>query len=96
MAKRRKGHRVRRTLEEWRALVEEHKASGESPTAFCAQRGLVLSSFHRARGRLARATLATAPKGVDFLPVSGTPHDDAGWELELSVGERVVIRLRGV
>jgi len=96
MAKRRAGRRVRRPVEEWRALVEEHGASGESPAAFCARRGIVLSSFRRARGRLAGITAVTAPKAVDFLPVSDTAHDSAGWEVELSVGDRVVIRLRSV
>lgn len=96
MAERRVGRRVRRTVDEWRALVEEHRASGESAAAFCARRGIVLSSFHRARGRLAGGAPVTAPKAVGFLPVSDTPHGSAGWELELSVGERVVIRLRGV
>jgi len=95
MAKRRAGRRVRRTVDEWRALVEEHGASGESSAAFCTRRGIVLSSFNRARSRLAEATAVTTPKAVDFLPVSDTPHDSTGWELELSVGDRVVIRLRG-
>lgn len=95
MAKRRAARRVRRTVDEWRALVEEHRASNESAGEFCVRRGIVLSSFNRARSRLAGATAVTTPKAVNFLSVSDTPHDSTGWELELSVGDRVVIRLRG-
>jgi hypothetical protein len=96
VAKRRAEGRIRRTADEWQALVEEHRASGVSQAAFCARRGIVLSSFHRARRRVAEATSVTEAKAADFVPVSHAPHDSAGWELELSVGERVVMRLRSV
>lgn len=95
MGKRGVGRRVQRTASEWRGLVEAQRESGLSQAAFCAEHGVVLSSFCKARRRVIGDGSHTAPMSGDFLPVSTTAHDAEAWEVELVISERLVIRLRG-
>jgi hypothetical protein len=81
--------RNRRSREQWRQLIDEQQASELSQAAFCQARGIALSSFGYWKRRLARPT---APDWLE-LPVdlSGSAN---GWEIKLSLGDGVVLRLK--
>lgn len=78
---------VRRDRAEWQRLVAEYEQSGLTRKAFCAARGLRVSSLGYWRTRLGRAAADT---GFVELPAPG----GNGWEVELSLGAGLVLRLR--
>jgi len=61
--------RIRRGVDGWQRLLDEHRASGETVSAFCSVRGVPRSAFVKWRRRL-EGTPARAPtKAPEFLPV---------------------------
>jgi transposase-like protein len=90
----------RRTVEQWKALLERQVASGQSIEAFCRGESLTTASFYRWRKQLSamagaaevsKSDCSPAPAFVDLGALGG----GGGWELELALGEGVVLRLRG-
>lgn len=90
--------RVRRTREEWRALVSRFEQSGQRREDFCAEMGIAVSTLRRWCSRFrqrARAAVSQAPVFVELpaeekqLAASVSP-----WEVELQLGAGVVLRLR--
>jgi len=89
---------VRRSATAWQRLVAEQQASGLSQRRFCEQRGLAVASFamwrRRLRGQVpaVRSLATAAPAFVELAlpPQAGAPPS---WELELSLGDGVVLRL---
>ena len=90
--------RVRRSREEWRALVSRFEESSQTREAFCAQMGLSVSTLRRWCSRFRerpRPAVSRAPVFVE-LPaeekrVEASVHP---WEVELQLGGGVVLRLR--
>jgi hypothetical protein len=90
-----------RSLEQWQALFAEQAASGLSQQAFCQAHGLSTSAFYQAKSRMktnGAVPMALRPEpafvavSVDPSPVmSDRPQD---WEVELTLGAGVVLRLR--
>ena len=99
MRGKRKTRGARRSREQWAALLAEQAQSGLSREAFCSSRGLVLSTFANAKRRL-REAADTAGSGEDFVALSvesPTPQSVApAWDVELSLGADVVLRIRSV
>ena len=87
--------RVRRSESEWREIFERFDQSGVTREAFCAEHGIVLSSFIRWRKKL-RPDVGSAPVSVpEPVFVELTPQGEASpWEVELELGAGVVLRLR--
>ena len=83
--------RVRRSTGEWREIFERFDHSGVTREAFCAEHGIVLSSFIRWRKKLQTAPMAV-PEPV-FVELTGK-REAAPWEVELELGAGVVLRLR--
>ena len=52
MRGKRKTRQARRSRGQWAALLAEQAESGFDPGAYCASRGLVLSTFANARRRM--------------------------------------------
>lgn len=79
----------------WVNRVSEWRDSGQTQKAFCAQRGVALSTFQWWRTKLARGPKSkTAP--VSFVPVSIDADDgrrDCAIEVELR--SRTRLRLEG-
>ena len=96
MAKRENPRRTRRTADEWRELLAEQSRSGLTQSAFCSQRAMNVSTFSKARQRFSGAGSASRRLAPDFVAVATTAHDAGAWELELEVGQRIVIRLKGL
>lgn len=89
---------MRRSREEWSALLAEHEASGQSLPAFCRRHGLEprtlqwwqwkLTGSRRTGTRDARA-IRLVP--VDVLGSAGTADAEDGPEITIEVGD---VRLR--
>lgn len=100
-----RARRRRRSLEQWRRLIEEHAASDQTVTAFCAAHDLGKSTFQRWRNRLTSDTkpaVASEPptQGL-FTPLlaeqTASPADaiaEHGWDIELDLGGGICLRLR--
>ncbi len=90
-----KQRRVRRSEGEWRELVARFEQSGQTREAFCAEQGIVLSSFIRWRKKL-RNGFARPPVAVPdpvFVELT-SKHEASPWEVELELSAGVVLRLR--
>lgn len=95
----RSGRAPRRTRAQWSALLEQYGESAQTQTAFCAARGLAISSFTRALRRAREGDVVVAPANA-FVPVmvdSAAPATpSSAWDVELTVGTGIVLRIRGV
>ncbi len=97
----------RRTPQQWQVLLERQAASGQSVEAFCRAESVTTASFYRWRNQLAAQGIfpqTTAPERASptpaFVELGVGAGIDAGataggWELELSLGGGVALRLRG-
>ena len=86
----------RRSDSQWLTLFDEQLASGLTQGAFCARHGLSIGGFGKAKQRLARKALAVkASVKPEFVEVPVTPVVSQHWDLELCVGEGLVVRVRG-
>ena len=73
---------------EWRELLAEFARSGQSQKAFCAERGLSTTTLRSWRNRL------EAGRSRGFVEIA--PPAGPDWDVELSLGADVVLRLRRV
>ena len=101
MAGKGKERRPRRTREEWAALISEQAESGLSQRAFCESRDLSISTFSNAKRRARTAPGDDeAQRAGEFVPVivdaETTQATARRWDIELALGPRVVLRIRGV
>ena len=89
--------RRHRTREEWTRIIDDQDASGLSQRAYCERHGITVSSFHNAKARLRETALVAVAQPafvgvtVDESPVSPPTY---GWDVELTLGDGVVLRLR--
>jgi len=90
----------RRTPEQWQQLVEQWRDSGLSATRFCNINEVGYASFCNWRKRLTETaphTVPTATSAPAFIDIStlqspdSTP--DTGWNIVLSLGNGVELRL---
>ena len=90
-----KQRRVRRSEDEWRELFARFDQSGQTREAFCAEHGIVLSSFIRWRKKLRPGVRTTPMAAPDPVFVELTSKREAvHWDVELELGAGVVLRLR--
>ena len=93
------GRAARRTRAQWSALLDQYGESAQTQAAFCAARGLAISSFSRALRRARAGGVDAAPANA-FVPVvvdsvaQLTPS--SSWDVELTLGAGIVVRIRGV
>lgn len=83
----------RRTAAEWHKLIVEQADSGLPIRAFCAARGLGLSTFNKWKSRITNEVGGAAP-AAGFVELS--PPETASttpWEVELALGEDIVLRV---
>jgi hypothetical protein len=83
-------HRHRYTLDEARALVSDWNASGQTPTAWCAQRGIPRTALSSWRRRLAPHS-ATAQDASPFIEVRRIDPAPAVSALRLELGDRISV-----
>lgn len=87
------GRRVRRGRREWSALVAEQASSGQSHRAFCESRGVSPASFGNAKRRIGQ-TSSVHDEVNDFVAIPMDTGCDSSWDVELSLGDGVVLRMR--
>ena len=89
---------VRRSAEEWRAIVSRFECSGQTSKQFCSVEELVPSTFWFWRRKLGRAcewaSIGAANGAAAFVEWADGPSAAPVWEAELDLGEGVVLRLR--
>jgi hypothetical protein len=90
-----KRRRIQRSESEWRALFTRFDQSGQTRETFCAEQGVVLSSFLRWRRKLRPGSrrppvVVNDPVFVELPSKREAPH----WDVELELGGAVVLRLR--
>lgn len=89
--------RIRRGAEGWKALIAAQRASGQTVTAFCAERGVPRSSFGKWRQKLDAAPTKARSSAKRFLPVpirAATPPTADTSPIELQLGA-VRVRVSG-
>ena len=95
---------AKRSREQWLAVISEQSASGQTAREFCDSHGLSISTFCTARRR-AKAAGADVGRstgtGGEFVSVTlddVQPADSSSgrWDVELTLGVGVVLRLRSV
>ena len=101
MTGKRQRRQRRRSRDEWARLFSEQAESGLSQRAFCEARHLSVSTFGNAKRR-ARAGAGVSASGVgdDFVPVifdtEASVPATGRWDIELTLGSGVVLRIRSV
>jgi hypothetical protein len=95
------GSGARRSRAEWQSLIARAERSPLSVRAFCAAQGISTASFYLWRQRLGEDQEQQAPAAARFLdlgelaaPAGAGAQDAGGWELELALGDGLVLRLR--
>jgi hypothetical protein len=90
---------VHRTAQQWSLVLEQYRHSGLTQTAFCETQGLAISSFTSALRRSRKSDVETARTDA-FVPVvlDGVAHRTplAAWDVELTLGAGIVLRIRSV
>jgi hypothetical protein len=82
----------RRTRRDWPALIAEQRDSTQSVRDFCRARGLSETYFYKQRREhLEQGSRSAAPGGNDFIAL---PLPSSALEVELSLGDGVVLRVR--
>lgn len=84
---------VRRSAQEWRAIVSRFERSGRTRKQFCAAEDLAPSTFSLWRRKL-RGSVSEANGAERFVELADSPAALPAWEAELDLGEGVVLRLR--
>lgn len=86
---------VRRSAEEWRAIVSRFERSGRTSKQFCTAEQLAPSTFALWRRRLLGPAAGGGANGAArFVELADSPPASPAWEAELDLGDGVVLRLR--
>lgn len=91
------------TAAQWQTLFDRFDAGDENVTAFCRRHGVCTSSFHRWRRKLAGTPAVPAETAADdntsaFIEAGALTSEQtpaaAAWDVELALGNGIVLRLR--
>ena len=83
-----------RSEAEWRALMTEYESWDGTQVSFCRARGVSRKTFQGWRRRLGLTAGAAAGKPGGFVEIAAA--SGAGWDVELSLGGGVALRLRRI
>lgn len=93
--------RIRRTAEEWRALISGFTDSGMTLERYCQSHGVSLSGFYTWRKRFESeySSPSTKPSFIELVPPESAyrPQDASDavrWRLELELGDDMRLRIR--
>lgn len=97
MSKGVKERRIQRTQAQWTQVISEQAESGLTQEVFCERHDVGLGAFGKAKRQLSRVGDVRSLNGTsEFVSVPVEPTLSGQWEVELSVGRDVVIRIRGL
>jgi transposase-like protein len=88
--------RVNRSKEQWQMLVNQYEASGLTQQAFCKQHGIATSGLNKWRKRFSNSLETEFVDITDQLSEVGSHenhHCDNRWEVELQLGQGLVLRI---
>ena len=96
---------ARRSRAQWQSLIERGERSPLGIAAFCRAEGVSTASFYSWRKRLSQApaheggsasgeTQAADATFLDLGALNGAGGNAGRWDIELALGEGVVLRLR--
>ena len=92
------GSGARRSRGQWQSLLARAERSPLSVRAFCAAQGISTASFYLWRKRLGVEREQEEARFLDLGALAahaGAGADDSGgWEVELALGDGLVLRLR--
>ena len=90
--------RRHRTAREWEAVFAQQASSGLSLKAYCQRHGITLSAFYNAKSRFKSKSVVSPPETPgEFIGISldaMLPAAPPQWDVELSLGDGVVLRIR--
>ncbi len=91
--------RINRSRGEWTSLLDDFYRSGLTKVAFCQQYGVAISSLNRWQKILAQESGddfidVTEPLSVVPAALSSTREGDDAWQVELALGNDIVLRIR--
>ena len=87
----------RKSREQWKQLIKDSKQSGQSTVAFCEDRNVSYQSFIKWRSIFRTEEKQTNNDFLDITPTekNTSPSPTAqGWDIELALGDDIVLRLR--
>jgi transposase-like protein len=90
-----KTQKIRRSTEQWQAIILAYEQSGLTQDAFCTRESLAPSSFYKWRQRL--GYIKTAKPEVPLFVELASPQIESQqihWDIELSLSDNIVLRLR--
>lgn len=88
----------RLSTDQWQDIMSAYDQSGLTQEAYCARESLAPSTFyawrHRLSGtkRIKRPVPVPEPGFIELTPPQ--PQISTDWDIELSLGENIVLRLR--
>ncbi len=93
MGRRKRRGYARRDAEQWGRLLAEQEESGLSQRMFCDRRGLSCSSFYNWKRRFGVSD-SKPELAAGFVEVALEPSRTQQWDVELTLGAGVVLRVR--
>jgi putative transposase len=93
---RKRKSRIKRSTEQWQALVDQYEASGLTQKAFCKQHGIAVSGLNKWRKRLSNSVQADFVDITHQLSEAGSQsgaQPDRRWQVELQLGQGLVLRI---
>lgn len=85
-------YEARRSREQWQQLLDEQRRSGLTQRQFCRSKDISVSSFQNWKRKLTQTGHDDAWLEVGQIPL-GTA---SGWDIELELGNGVMLRLRRI
>jgi transposase-like protein len=90
--------RIRRSREQWQALVARFEESGQTLEQFCAEMDIGMSTLRRWCSRFRQRPAQSVPRTPVFVELPAEQKNGGSsapsWEVELQLGAEVVLRLR--
>lgn len=82
-----------RSADEWKVLIQQWEASGQSALQFCKSNSLGYASFCNWRKRLGQESLAPSVELASFIDFGTLATGQRGWDIVLHLGNGVELRL---
>lgn len=87
--------KIRRSPEQWQTIIASYEQSGLTQEAFCVRESLAMSTFYKWRQRLLEGQ-PHEPSQPMFVELNSQqqPTQHNQWDIELSLSNDIVLRLR--
>ncbi len=92
--------KIKRTPEQWKAIISEYESSGLTQRDFCLQQGVAYSSFTywlkklKEMGPASYVDAVSTPLFVGIEPSRSPSTASNNWDVELAFANGMVLRLR--